>query len=87
MHITTRQGQALTVRLEAIQRIPAGHPEPIVSFRYPGGIECSCYYLSTLQAIPSGEGLRLTDRLEIAPDTVAACQAQCAAWMREVLQA
>jgi hypothetical protein len=89
MQTTTRQGQTLSVHLEAIHRIPGSHPEPIVVFRYPGGIECSCYYLSTFQSIPAGEGLYLTggtyERQELAPEAVQACQRQCTAWMREVL--
>lgn len=89
MQTTTRQGQTLSVHLEAIHRIPAGHSEPLVVFRYLGGIECSAYYLSTFQAIPAGERLCLTggtfERQELAPDAVAACQQQCEAWMREVL--
>lgn len=89
MQTTTRQGTTLTVHLEAVHRVPCGHPEPIVSFRYLGGSECSAYYLSTFQAIPAGEGLCLTggtyERQELAPEAVAACQQQCAAWVREVL--
>ena len=88
MQTTTRQGQTLSVHLEAIHRIPGGHPEPIVVFRYPGGIECSAYYLSTFQGIPAGEGLCLTggtyERQELAPEAVQTCQRQCEAWLREV---
>jgi hypothetical protein len=88
MHTTTRQGQTLSVHLEAIHRVPGGHPEPIVVFRYPGGIECSAYYLSTFQAIPASEGLCLTggtcERQELGPEAVAACQQHCDALMREV---
>ncbi len=88
MHVTTRQGTVLTVHLAAIPRLPAGQPDPIVEFRYNGGILCSSYWLSTFQAIPPGEGLCLTggtfERQSLAPDAVAACQAQCTAWLREV---
>jgi len=87
METTTRQGTSLTVHLTVRPRLPAGHPEPIVEFRYRGGILCCSYYLSTLQDIPAGEGLCLrggSDPEELAPDAVAACRAQCAAWMREV---
>jgi hypothetical protein len=84
MHTTTRQGQTLSVHLEAIHRVPAGQPEPIVVFRYPGGIECAAFYLSHFLSRPSSEPYRLTHNHELAPEAVAACQQQCDAWMREV---
>lgn len=78
METTTRQGTPLTVTLEALQRIPGGHPEPILSFHYAGGILCSCYYLSTFQSIPTGEGLCLegqgTYRQDLSPASVAMLQ-------------
>lgn len=83
MHITTRQGTALTVRLEALHRIPGGHPEPIVEFRYGGGMLCSSYYLSTFNAITAGlclEGDRV-NRQDLTPESVKACQV----WLQEVL--
>lgn len=83
MHVTTRQGTALTVQLTALQRIPGGHPEPIVEFRYGGGMLCSSYYLTTFNAITSGlclEGDRF-NRQDLSPESVAACQA----WLREVM--
>lgn len=87
MHVTTRQGTVLTVHLAAIHRIPAGQPDPIVEFRYRGGILCSSYWLYTFQAIPAGEGLCLEggtfNRQDLPPEGVAACQRQCLAWMRE----
>jgi hypothetical protein len=90
MQLQTRQGTTLTLHLAAIHRIPAGQPDLIVEFRYRGGILCSSYWLATFQAIPVGEGLCLmggTDtRQDISAETVAACQAQCAAWMAEVSQ-
>ena len=88
MHVTTRQGTRLSVHLAAIHRIPAGHPEPIVEFRYNVGILCSSYYLSTFQEIPQGQGLCLAGgniaRQELGPEAVTACQQQCQAWMAEV---
>ena len=89
MQIITRQGTALTLHLTAIPRLPAGQPDAIVEFRYSGGILCSSYWLATFQAIPAGEGLCLeggtSTRQDLSPEAVAACQAQCAAWMAEVL--
>lgn len=89
MHVTTRQGTSLILHLAAIPRLPAGQPDPIVEFRYKGGILCSTYWLATFQAIPAGQGLCLHggtfERQDLDPDAVAACQAQCAAWMSEVL--
>jgi hypothetical protein len=88
MDTITRKGTRLSVHLAAIHRVPAGHPVPIVEFRYQGGILCSSYYLSTFLEIPAGEGLWLTggidNRQELAPQQVQACQSQCQAWMAEV---
>jgi hypothetical protein len=88
MHVITRQGTKLSVHLAAIHRIPAGHPQPIVEFRYSGGILCSSYYLSDLQQIPPGNGLCLAGgtiaRQELDPEAVTACQQQCQAWMAEI---
>lgn len=85
MHVTTRQGTVLTVHLAAIHRIPAGQPDPIVEFRYKGGILCSSYWLSTFQSIPAGEGLCLEGgtftRQDLPPQAVAACQA----WVTEAM--
>lgn len=89
MHVTTKQGTILTLHLTAIPRLPAGQPEPIVEFRYKGGILCSTYWLATFQAIPAGEGLCLEggtfERQDLASDAVATCQAHCAALMAEVM--
>lgn len=77
MRIETRQGTALTVSIEALQRIPGGHPEPIVEFRYGGGILCSSYYLSTFLAISDGlclEGDRF-NRQDLSPSAVSAIKA------------
>jgi hypothetical protein len=88
MQTVTRKGTTLTVHLAAIHRVPAGHPEPIVEFRYPGGILCSSYYLSTFLEIPAGEGLWLAGGIDNAqqlePQQVQACQLQCQAWMQEM---
>jgi hypothetical protein len=80
MQTTTRQGTVLTVQLTALQRIPGGHPEPIVEFRYGGGMLCSGYYLSTFNAITAGLCLEgdLINRQDLSPESVAACQAYCA---------
>lgn len=90
MQTTTRQGTVLTVQLTALQRIPGGHPEPIVEFRYSGGMLCSDYYLSTFQGIPAGEGLCLMggtyNRQDLSPESVAACQARCTAAVAEALK-
>ena len=87
--VRTRQGKALTVHLAAIPRLPAGQPDPIVEFRYSGGILCSSYWLATFQAIPAGEGLCLeggtSTRQDLSPEAVAACQKHCAALMAEVM--
>jgi hypothetical protein len=87
-HVTPRQGTALTVHLTAIPRLPAGQPDPIVEFRYSGGILCSSYWLATFQTIPAGEGLCLEGgtftRQDLSPEAVAACQGHCAALMAEV---
>ncbi len=84
MQTTTRQGAALTVHLEAIHRVPAGHPEPIVSFRYVGGIECCCFWLSAFLQRPSDQPFYVSPSEVLAPDAVAACQRYCAALMAEV---
>jgi hypothetical protein len=80
MQTTTRQGTVLTVQLTALQRIPGGHPEPIVEFRYGGGMLCSAYYLSTFSAITAGLCLEggTDTRQDLSPEAVAACQAYCA---------
>ena len=82
MQTTTRQGTALTVQLTALQRIPGGHPEPIVEFRYRGGTLCSSYYLSTFNATIAGLCLEgdAANRQDLSPESVAACQA----WLQEV---
>lgn len=86
MQVTTRQGTVLTVHLAAIHRIPAGQPDPIVEFRYRGGILCSSYWLPTFQAIPAGEGLCLEGgtftRQDLPPQAVASCQA----WAAEAME-
>ena len=88
MQVTTRQGTILTVHLAAIHRLPAGQPDPIVEFRYRGGILCSSYWLSTFLAIAPGEGLCLEggtfERQDLAPDQIAASQTHCAALIAEV---
>ena len=88
MQTTTRQGTVLTVQLTALQRIPGGHPEPIVEFRYGGGMLCSSYYLSTFNAITAGLCLEgdSVNRQDLSPESVAACQAHCAAVMAEGLK-
>ena len=82
MKTTTRQGATLTVSLEALQRVKGGHPEPVVTFYYPGGILCSSYYLSTFQTIPAGEGLCLegqgTYRQDLSPASVVTLQSALA---------
>lgn len=85
MQTTTRQGTTLTVHLEAVHRVPCGQPEPIVSFRYLGGIECCCFWLSAFLQRPADQPFYLSSTEELAPDAVAACQQQCAALMAEVL--
>jgi len=82
MHsMTTTCQTPLQVSLAALDRVPGGHPEPIVEFRRPGGWLLSSYYVSTFQAI-TGEGLTLDgDGTYLTAATVAACQA----WLREVL--
>ena len=85
MQVTTRQGTFLTVHLAAIPRLPAGQPDPIVEFRYRGGILCSSYWLSTFEAIPAGDGLCLEgdtiNRQDLPPEAVASCQAWVTAAM------
>jgi hypothetical protein len=71
----------LVANLAALERVPGGHPEPIIEFRRPGGFLISSYYVSTFQAI-DGEGLMLdSDETTLTAESVAACQA----WLREVL--
>lgn len=88
MQVTTRQGAVLTVHLAAIDRIPGGQPGPIVDFRYQGGILCGSRWLADFMAHPTGEDLYLEwgvgTTQQLSPESVAACQAQCAAWMAEV---
>jgi hypothetical protein len=70
----------LQVSLAAVDRVPGGHPEPIVEFRRSGGWLISSYYLSTFQAI--SEGLTLDgDGTYLSAASVKACQA----WLLEVL--
>jgi hypothetical protein len=77
--LTTCQAP-LQVSLAAVDRVPGGHPEPIVEFRRPGGWLLSSYYLSTFQAI--SQGLTLDgDGTYLSAASVKACQA----WLREVL--
>jgi hypothetical protein len=60
MHVITRQGVPLAVTIAASERIPGSHHEPIIEFRYPGGILCSSYFLSTfLSCAASKDGLML----------------------------
>jgi hypothetical protein len=60
MQVTTRQGVTLDVTITASERIAGGHHESIVEFRYPGGILCSSYFLSTfLDYAASKDGLML----------------------------
>lgn len=88
MHVITRQGTRLSVHLAAIHRVLGGHPEPIVEFRYGGGILCASYYLSYLQQVAPGQDLCLVGgivaRQELNPEAVTACQVQCQVWMVEV---
>lgn len=85
MQLLTEQGTPLTLHLAAIPRLPGGHPEPIVEFRYIGGILCSSYYLSTFLEVSSGLCLEggTYSRQEINADTVSRCKQQCIAWMQE----
>jgi hypothetical protein len=85
VQLLTQQGTTLTLHLAAIPRLPAGHPEPIVEFRYVGGILCSSYYLSTFLEVSSGLCLQggTYSRQEIDANTVSLCKQQCVAWMQE----
>jgi hypothetical protein len=85
VQLLTQQGTRLTLHLAAIPRLPAGHPQPIVEFRYLGGILCSSYYLSTFLEVSSGLCLQGgTDyRQDIDAATVGLCKDQCAAWLQE----
>lgn len=85
MDITTRQGTTLTVALEALSRVNTGHPEPIVAFYYPGGWLCSSYYLSTFQAIPTGESLCLEGQGTYRQDLSAASVATLQSALSEVV--
>ena len=82
MQVLTRQGSSLEVRLTATRQVRGGHPEPLVEFRFSGGILCASYYLSTFQEIEAGVGLCLQGGSflqELDPDTVQICQA----WLQE----
>ena len=60
MQVTTRQGVPLAVTITASERFAGGHPEPIIEFRYPGGVLCSSYFLSTfLDHAANKDGLML----------------------------
>lgn len=85
MHLLTEQGTQLTLRLAAIPRLPGGHPEPIVEFRYIGGILCSSYYLSTFLDVNGGLCLQggIYSRQDIDANTISLCKQQCLAWMQE----
>lgn len=85
MHLLTEQGTPLTLHLAAVPRLPAGHPDPIVEFRYTGGILCSSYYLSTFLEVSSGLCLQggTYSRQDIDANTVSLCKQQCLAWMQE----
>jgi hypothetical protein len=77
--LTTCQAP-LHVSLAAVERVPGGHPEPIVEFRRPGGWLLSSYYLSTFQGITQGLNLD-GDGTYLSAASVKAGQA----WLREVL--
>lgn len=82
MRVLTRQGSSLEVRLTATRQLRGGHPEPIVEFRFSGGILCASYYLSTFQEIEAVAGLCLQGGSfpqELDPDTVQICQE----WLRK----
>ena len=83
VQLLTQQGTALTLQLTAKQRIDGGHPEPIVEFRYLGGMLCSSYYLSTFLDVSSGLCLQggTCSRQEIDAATVSLCKQQCADWL------
>ena len=85
MQLLTQQGTPLTLHLAAIPRLPAGHPQPIVEFRYLGGILCSSYYLSTFLEVSSGLCLQggIDSRQDIDTATVSLCKDQCLAWVQE----
>jgi len=85
VQLLTQQGTPLTLHLAAIPRLPAGHPEPIVEFRYLGGILCSSYYLSTFLEVSNGLCLQggTNSRQDIDAATVSLCKDQCAAWVQE----
>ena len=83
VQVLTQQGTPLTLHLVATPRLPAGHPQPIVEFRYLGGILCSSYYFSTFLEVSSGLCLHggTDSRQDIDAATVRLCKDQCAAWL------
>jgi len=84
MQLNTVQNTTLTLSLTARNRVKGGHPEPIVEFRYTGGILCSSYYLSTFLKTIGGLCLEggTYCRQDIDAITVSLCKQQCFAWMQ-----
>lgn len=80
MDLYTEQGTPLTLQLTARDRINGGHPQPIVEFRYSGGMLCGAYYLSDFMGVATGlcvDGGGAHYRQDLSAATVALCQAHC----------
>lgn len=76
MQLVTLQGTTLHLTLTARERILGGHPEPIVEFRYTGGILCASYYLSDFLTLTAGLCLvgGQFSRQDLTADTVSLCK-------------
>jgi hypothetical protein len=85
LSILTDQSTPLIVTLTARERILGGHPQPIVEFRYLGGILCSSYYLSDFLAVSGGLCLMggQFSRLDLSAESVSVCQQWCNANLQE----
>ena len=79
MQLTTLQGTTLTLSLTARKRVLGGHPQPIVEFRYLGGILCASYYLADLLSLQGGLCLEgdTINRQDLDAATLDACKQHC----------
>ena len=75
MRLKTNEGVLLQV---SVGWDPNYSQEPVIWFRFDNQQLCSCYFISTFQAIPKGEGLCLDggrfSYKSISAELVAECQ-------------
>jgi len=88
VQVFTRQGVPLTVTITASDSLAGCHYEPIIEFKYPGGILCSSYYLSTfLSHAASKDGLMLEGGRTIRQQSIDSATMQaCAAFIASECQ-